>query len=120
MAVSRLAGPVLLLLATLALTAMVAQPTEHTIYFGLGSDDGHGLMADTMDQLSQELMMESASARRHLAGKQGGHISYAAMGRNNVPCNRRGQSYYNCNSHQKANPYTRGCTRATQCARTNH
>ncbi|GFP78621.1 protein ralf-like 19 [Phtheirospermum japonicum] len=61
-------------------------------------------------------MMESESTRRQLGGR-GGYISYGAMSRNTVPCNQRGQSYYNCNSHQKANPYNRGCTKATKCAR---
>ncbi|KAL6543274.1 hypothetical protein OROHE_010794 [Orobanche hederae] len=114
----RLLWPILLVV-TLAIMATVAQSTDHVVFFGLGSQtDGHGLVADALDQLDLEFMMESETARRQLGG-QAGYISYGAIGRNNVPCNRRGQSYYNCNSHQKANPYSRGCTRATQCARSN-
>lgn len=44
-------------------------------------------------------------------------IGYGALQRNSVPCSRRGQSYYNCRSHAKANPYTRGCSVITRCKR---
>ncbi|KAI3466101.1 hypothetical protein Pfo_022764 [Paulownia fortunei] len=109
-------GPVFLVVA-LAAMAVVAHSTEHAIYYGLGSQtDDHGLVADALE-LDQELMMESEAARRQLGG--GGYISYGALRRNTVPCNQRGQSYYNCRSHQKANPYSRGCTRASNCARNN-
>ncbi|KAL3631431.1 hypothetical protein CASFOL_024415 [Castilleja foliolosa] len=112
----RAAGPILLMI-TLAITSEVAHSMDHLGYFRL--TDGHGdLIADAFEQLDQERMMESDTSRRQLGGG-GGYISYGAMGRNSVPCNQRGQSYYNCNSHQKANPYTRGCTKATKCARTN-
>ncbi|KZV39234.1 protein RALF-like 33 [Dorcoceras hygrometricum] len=51
---------------------------------------------------------------------QSRYISYGALQRDNVPCNVRGNSYYNCNSHQQANPYRRGCSQITHCARNNH
>ncbi|KAI7737023.1 hypothetical protein M8C21_007523, partial [Ambrosia artemisiifolia] len=35
--------------------------------------------------------------------------------KNNVPCNQRGQSYYNCNGRGQANPYTQGCNVITRC-----
>ncbi|XP_057953942.1 protein RALF-like 22 [Malania oleifera] len=58
-------------------------------------------------------------SRRTLA--QGGrYISYGALRRNNVPCNRRGHSYYNCARSGKANPYRRGCSAITRCARTSN
>ncbi|PIN03771.1 hypothetical protein CDL12_23694 [Handroanthus impetiginosus] len=108
-----------LLMVALATMATAASAKEHAIHFGLRPQvDGHGLVADALE-LDEELLMESESARRQL-GQAGGYISYGALNRNNVPCNRRGQSYYNCNSHQKANPYSRGCTRVTNCARNNH
>ncbi|GFP86406.1 protein ralf-like 22 [Phtheirospermum japonicum] len=57
-------------------------------------------------------------SRRMLA--QSGYISYGALQKDRVPCNVRGNSYYNCNSNARANPYTRGCTQITYCARNNH
>lgn len=58
-------------------------------------------------------MMESEISRR---GRQR-FISYGALERNSIPCSRRGQSYYNCRRHDKANPYTRGCSIITGCKR---
>ncbi|KAI3509840.1 hypothetical protein L1887_25363 [Cichorium endivia] len=69
------------------------------------------LVGDTID-MREEMMMESESARRILAGR--GYISYNAMQKNNVPCNQRGQSYYDCNSRGQANPYSRGCNVITR------
>ncbi|KAL8264391.1 hypothetical protein R6Q59_022521 [Mikania micrantha] len=70
------------------------------------------LVRDTIDP-DEEMMMESEGARRVLAGR--GYISYEAMQKNNVPCNQRGKSYYNCNSRGQANPYNRGCNVITRC-----
>ena len=108
---------VVLVVALVATAAVASYPSDDGPYFG-GGDGGQGLINDVMDQLDQEMLMESESARRQL-GRSAGHIGYGALARNRVPCNRRGQSYYNCNSHQRANPYRRGCTRATRCARSN-
>ncbi|KAL8505819.1 hypothetical protein ACS0TY_016879 [Phlomoides rotata] len=106
------------LMVALVASAAVAYPSDGGAYYGLGSGDGgQGLVGDVMEQLDQEMLMESESARRQLRGA--GHIGYGALARNRVPCNQRGRSYYNCNSHQRANPYRRGCTRATRCARSN-
>ncbi|WVZ72718.1 hypothetical protein U9M48_021135 [Paspalum notatum var. saurae] len=58
--------------------------------------------------------------RRTLAQRQprNRYISYAALRADQVPCNRRGRSYYsNCESQQAANPYRRGCSVITRCAR---
>ncbi|KQJ86440.1 rapid alkalinization factor [Brachypodium distachyon] len=61
-----------------------------------------------------ELGSASAEAhRRILAGR--GYISYGALRRGTVPCNRRGASYYNCRPGAQANPYHRGCSRITRC-----
>ncbi|OWM71245.1 protein RALF-like 33 [Punica granatum] len=65
---------------------------------------------------SEELGMESETARRMLAGV-GRYISYGALRRNSVPCSRRGASYYNCRPGAHANPYRRGCSRITRCRR---
>ncbi|KAL1203168.1 Protein RALF-like 4 [Cardamine amara subsp. amara] len=45
------------------------------------------------------------------------YISYGALKRNNVPCKRRGRSYYNCGRSERANPYRRGCSVITHCYR---
>uniref|UniRef100_A0A0D9ZR92 Uncharacterized protein n=1 Tax=Oryza glumipatula TaxID=40148 RepID=A0A0D9ZR92_9ORYZ len=43
---------------------------------------------------------------------------YAALDANKVSCNKRGQSYYqNCASQKAGNPYRRGCSAITRCAR---
>ncbi|KAG8364920.1 hypothetical protein BUALT_Bualt18G0048900 [Buddleja alternifolia] len=64
----------------LAATAAMALSSEHTFSFRLGVEpDGHGLVADAMDQLDEEMMMESDTVRRQLA--QSRYISYGAMAR---------------------------------------
>lgn len=62
-------------------------------------------------------MMEPKSRRRILA--DAGYISYGALTRDSRPCSLLGYSYYNCRS-QQANPYNRGCTKITNCARNSH
>ncbi|PSS10227.1 Protein RALF-like [Actinidia chinensis var. chinensis] len=66
----------------------------------------------------KEMMLGSEAARRVLAQQR--YISYGALRANNVPCSRRGQSYYNCNQRGRANPYQRGCSYITHCARYTH
>jgi hypothetical protein len=74
-----------------------------------GADAG-----DTDDDAEGELGSTSAeSHRRFLQGR--GYISYGALRRNQVPCSRRGASYYNCRPGGQANPYRRGCSRITRC-----
>ena len=63
-----------------------------------------------------EMMMDSESNRRTLAGRKK-YISYGALRANQIPCGRRGQSYYDCQKRKQANPYRRGCNRITHCAR---
>jgi hypothetical protein len=58
--------------------------------------------------------------RRSMAQRQptSRYIGYAALRADQVPCNKRGRSYYtNCASQQKANPYRRGCSAITRCQR---
>ncbi|WOH13288.1 hypothetical protein DCAR_0832797 [Daucus carota subsp. sativus] len=65
-------------------------------------EDGDLLMGDMIDPY-EELNMESGSLRRRsLAGRS--YISHDAPSKNNVPCNRRGHSYYNCQRSGRANP----------------
>lgn len=107
-----------ILVVVLAALAMVALSTKYDLEYGRGTNDGHGLIADSLD-LDEILMMESESARRQLRGRRGGHIGYAGLHRNRVPCNRRGQSYYNCGRQKNVNPYSRTCTRMGYCSRNN-
>nr|CAN78122.1 hypothetical protein VITISV_041547 [Vitis vinifera] len=62
------------------------------------------------------MMMDSETNRRSLAQRRR-YISYGALRRNQVPCNRRGRSYYNCRRGGRANPYRRGCSVITKCHR---
>ncbi|MCL7039055.1 hypothetical protein MKW94_009001 [Papaver nudicaule] len=68
------------------------------------------------DNEEDEFAMESDITRRFLFWPRR-HISYGALKRNQVPCSRRGSSYYGCTRATRANPYRRGCTRITHCAR---
>ncbi|XP_022889413.1 rapid alkalinization factor-like [Olea europaea var. sylvestris] len=72
----------------------------------------NGSIADCIDA-EGELEMDSESNRRILATTK--YISYGALKANNVPCSRRGASYYNCRPGAQANPYTRGCSAITRC-----
>ncbi|PNX83765.1 protein RALF-like 19-like [Trifolium pratense] len=63
-----------------------------------------------------EMLMDSDISRRTLAGRQR-YISYGALKADQAPCGRRGQSYYDCQKRSQANPYRRGCTKVTHCAR---
>ncbi|XP_042059444.1 protein RALF-like 33 [Salvia splendens] len=92
--------------AAVAALATVAHSSSYSM--------GQGLVANSMEHLDQEMMMDDP-IRRHLGSA--GYISYGALARNKVPCDKRGQSYYNCKQHEAANPYNRGCTRVTSCAR---
>lgn len=81
-------------------------------------DHDHAVFLSPNSEIDQEMMMESDISRRILA--QSRYIGYGALQRDNVPCSVRGNSYYNCNSHEQANPYSRSCSRITHCARNNH
>ncbi|KAL2485800.1 Protein RALF-like 33 [Abeliophyllum distichum] len=72
----------------------------------------NGSIADCIDA-EGEFDMDSEINRRILATTK--YISYGALQANNVPCSRRGASYYNCRPGAEANPYTRGCSAVTQC-----
>ncbi|RZC52508.1 hypothetical protein C5167_043452 [Papaver somniferum] len=61
----------------------------------------------------EEFQMSSEISRRILATTK--YISYGALKKNNVPCSRRGASYYNCKPGAQANPYQRGCNKMSKC-----
>ncbi|XP_020221298.1 protein RALF-like 19 [Cajanus cajan] len=97
-----------LLLLALAM-AMVAEASKvHQEY-------GFGAVGDLIGD-DNEMLLDSESNRRTLGSRQR-YISYGALRANNVPCGRHGRSYYNCQQRGRANPYSRGCSRITHCAR---
>lgn len=116
----------LIFLVTLTLGMIMVEPTSSNMQDPnnystharrLGKCDGDvGDCAHTDDEEIDHVVFDNS--RRILP--QSGYISYGALQRDNVPCNVRGNSYYNCNSHQRTNPYSRGCTQITHCARNNH
>ncbi|GER24741.1 ribosomal RNA small subunit methyltransferase F [Striga asiatica] len=71
-----------------------------------------GSIAGCMAGDGGEFELDSESNRRILATTK--YISYGALQPNNIPCSRRGASYYNCRPGAEANPYTRSCTTATR------
>ena len=76
--------------------------------------------SDEEDEFATGLGGGEASLRRAMAQRQptNRYISYAALRADQVPCNQRGRSYYsNCGSQKAANPYRRGCSVITRCAR---
>ncbi|KAH6826555.1 ralf-like 33 [Perilla frutescens var. hirtella] len=72
-----------------------------------------GTIAERLADEDDEFELDSESNRRILATRR--YISYGALQRNNVPCSRRGASYYNCRPGAQANPYQRGCSAVTRC-----
>ncbi|XP_004244368.1 protein RALF-like 22 [Solanum lycopersicum] len=120
---------VFMLLATLAF-AMVAESSfsssssffNDPVVNSLGHNTGGGLdewmttgrIGDTLFA-DEEMMMPTESARRALNNQD--HISYRAMSKNAIPCDRHGASYYQCTRMQKIRPYRRGCSKITRCQR---
>ncbi|KAG8067448.1 hypothetical protein GUJ93_ZPchr0005g14496 [Zizania palustris] len=86
-------------------------------------DVGYDMATVDHPALGEEVYGEDDSGgmlRRALAARQptNRYISYAALRADQVPCNKRGQSYYNnCASQKAANPYRRGCSAITRCSR---
>jgi len=113
----------LLLLLAVAAAASAAAPMDLDLGFlasgGAGAGarrECRGTVAECLAEDEEAELGGSASAeshRRALAGR--GYISYGALRRDNVPCSRRGASYYNCRPGAQANPYHRGCSRITRC-----
>lgn len=108
-----------------SLCMLLVEPSQHNIqnptYHDHHQDHDHAaaFVSPTCHGSDcYEMMMEPKSSRRILA--DAGYISYGALRRDNTPCSLVGNSYYNCNSRQQANPYNRGCTKITYCARNSH
>ncbi|GER24740.1 ralf-like 33 [Striga asiatica] len=65
-----------------------------------------------------EFVMDSETNRRILASNRRKYISYGAMTPGQIPCSRRGSSYYsNCRRKGAVNPYRRSCSSITKCRR---
>ncbi|XVF39612.1 hypothetical protein PTKIN_Ptkin01aG0047700 [Pterospermum kingtungense] len=96
--------------------AMVAEsttfPNEASLGLARSGNDGSIFNVEDVSETS----MDSATNHRQLQQMKK-YISYWALRRNAIPCRRPGQSYYNCESMSKANPYSRGCLAITQCKR---
>ncbi|KAG0498163.1 hypothetical protein HPP92_002454 [Vanilla planifolia] len=123
MAVLRPAALLFLLLAALSSGSIPqAAATSSMASYGIGDFAGIS-RAMTCDGSSCGLFddgedMDVEGDRRELmARRRRRYLSYDMLKRNQVPCNRRGVSYYNCNRHGRANPYRRGCSYITRCAR---
>ncbi|EES16106.1 hypothetical protein BDA96_08G132800 [Sorghum bicolor] len=123
---ARLALALLLLLAVAASSASATGGSHHLdLDLGfLSSSSGarrrecrgtvaECLAAEESEEERLDLVSSPESHRRALYGN--GYISYGALRRDNVPCSRRGASYYNCRPGGQANPYHRGCSRITRC-----
>ncbi|KAG0498925.1 hypothetical protein HPP92_003616 [Vanilla planifolia] len=77
--------------------------------------EGVGCGSD--DEIDDAEEGEDGGGRRVLVARRRRYLSYDMMKRNQVPCNHRGVSYYNCNHRGRANPYRRGCSYITRCSR---
>lgn len=104
-------GLVFLLMAMTLVFAMMAEASKVHEFAGLVSNVNDDLVED-----SNEFLMSSEASHRFLAGRQR-YIGYGALRANQVPCGKRGRSYYNCQQRGRANPYNRGCSKITHCAR---
>ncbi|GAA0171035.1 hypothetical protein LIER_25169 [Lithospermum erythrorhizon] len=102
------------LLASLTPKAIGGVPEGTQLGFMLRSSC-RGSVDECLGGDEDEFELDSESNRRILATKR--YISYGALQKNNVPCSRRGASYYNCRPGAQANPYSRGCSAITRCRR---
>ncbi|KAJ1254166.1 hypothetical protein BS78_08G095700 [Paspalum vaginatum] len=118
---ARLALAVLLLLAVAATASAAAGGMDLDLGFlsggaGPGRSECRGTVAECLAEAEEAAELGSGSAESHRRALYGrGYISYGALRRGNVPCSRRGASYYNCRPGAQANPYHRGCSRITRC-----
>ncbi|KAK1398858.1 Rapid ALkalinization Factor [Heracleum sosnowskyi] len=104
-------GLLLIILCALFVSTMVSSSASGYDWMDL-KQGCKGSIAECMG-VGEEFEMDSESNRRILATSN--YISYAALQKNNVPCSKRGASYYNCKQGAEANPYNRGCSAITRC-----
>ncbi|CAO2209522.1 unnamed protein product [Urochloa humidicola] len=99
-------------------------PPDMRFPFAAGTRQCTGPVGQCDVDMAEELGLAggglTGDVRRTLAQRQprNRYISYAALRADQVPCNQRGRSYYsNCGAQKAANPYRRGCSAITRCAR---
>ncbi|KAJ1262089.1 hypothetical protein BS78_09G080600 [Paspalum vaginatum] len=98
----------LLYCAASATAATLASPCDGTL-------EQCAVGREAEEEVGGDALMRRALAQRQPTNR---YISYAALRADQVPCNQRGRSYYsNCASQKPANPYRRGCSVITKCAR---
>ncbi|XP_023530159.1 protein RALF-like 19 [Cucurbita pepo subsp. pepo] len=83
---------------------------DNSQYSFFGGDSSEAMTEDSRRQLFQYGFAYNAEARKRV-------LSYYALSKNNIPCGRRGTSYYDCKKRRRINPYRRGCAAITGCAR---
>ena len=83
---------------------------DNSQYSFFGGDSSEAMTEDSRRQLFQYGFAYNAEARKRV-------LSYYALRKNNIPCGRRGTSYYDCKKRRRINPYRRGCAAITGCAR---
>ncbi|XP_022989014.1 protein RALF-like 4 [Cucurbita maxima] len=83
---------------------------DNSEYSFFGGDSSEAMTEDSRRQLFQYGFAYNKEARKR-------YLSYYALRQNNIPCGRRGTSYYDCKKRRTINPYRRGCAAITGCAR---
>ncbi|XP_009352901.2 protein RALF-like 19 [Pyrus x bretschneideri] len=119
------------LIALMLVLAMVARTSAkvHDASWGFsrfGDHDDESLI-DNANFVGDEneMTMESESTRRTLRPRltartalgNSKFIGYIALRENAAPCGRCGQSYYDCQKRERANPYKRNCEYITRCTK---
>ncbi|XP_030512002.1 rapid alkalinization factor 23-like [Rhodamnia argentea] len=111
----------LILAVCLALFAHVSafSPLDFAAVMPYSAGECRGSIAECLaggagdGEWGEELAMDSETNRRILAATR--YIGYGALGRDTVPCSKRGVSYSNCRAGAAANPYTRACVKIAHC-----
>ncbi|XP_019189477.1 PREDICTED: protein RALF-like 1, partial [Ipomoea nil] len=101
--VAQLAILLLLVVANVALSAVV----ESTMYSDPASVGAASSGIMDFDD-AEEMMLDSESSRRMLFRTR--YLSYSVLRKDQIPCGKKGPSYYFCHSHHPIRPYTRGCS----------
>ncbi|XP_022989015.1 protein RALF-like 4 [Cucurbita maxima] len=83
---------------------------DNSKYSFFGGDSSESMTEDSRRQLFQYGFAYNTEARKRF-------LTYYALSKNNIPCGRRGSSYYDCKKRRRINPYRRGCAAITGCAR---
>ncbi|XP_057730541.1 protein RALF-like 19 [Arachis stenosperma] len=107
----------LLLIFFLAI-AIISSKSSSSDSYTLSLINGVKELSTEMAHYHQDDDISRRTKRRRNIGEKARYISYDALKKDKAPCKRRGRSYYGCGRPGKANPYRRGCSAITHCART--